>query len=325
MINKIDFNKVLLSVGIIFILTFFVTLTYDYVSYNSYNNSAPFYTYILVRFIEFGVLGLFCIYLYNQNTNLKETVYDIKVSKDFDVKKYKIAQISDFHNTNSVRLKRKIIEALKNNKPDIIVITGDLIDSRRTRILKATKFLEDLTAIAPTYYVLGNHESRKDNVQKITKTFANTGVKILRNETVKLQDNLELVGLDDINFSIPEDEQKTLADAQTVLKQTLKQNLESVVTQNDTYKILITHRPEFLTEYSECNMNLVFTGHAHGGQIRLPFIGGMFAPGQGVFPKYTKGMYSNNNTIMIVSCGIGNSKFPFRFNNRPEIVFVNIL
>lgn len=323
--NKIDFNKVLLSIGVILILTFIVTLTYDYVSYNTYDNSAPFYTYILVRFIEFGVLGLLCIYLYSQNTNLKETVYDIKVSKNFSVNRYKIAQISDFHNTNSTRLKLKIIESLKNTKPNIIVITGDLIDSRRTNIAGAKEFLENITTIAKTYCVLGNHESRKENIQELIKIFESTGVIVLRNETVKLKDNLELIGLEDINFSIPENEQENLPNSQTILKQTLKQNLENIVTQNDTYKILITHRPEYISTYSECNIDLALTGHAHGGQVRLPFIGGIIAPGQGIFPKYTKGIHTKNNTTMIVSRGIGNSKFPLRFNNRPEIIFVNIL
>lgn len=322
MMNKIDFNKMLLGIGVMLMLAFLVALTYDYISYNAYDNSAPFYTFVLVRFVEFGVLGMLCIYLYNQNTNLKETIYDITTDK---VKGYKVAQISDFHNTNSVKLKRKIIESLKSNKPDIIVITGDLIDSRRTNIAVTKEFLESITAITKTYYVLGNHESRKENVQELIKIFECTGVIVLRNETVKLKDNLELIGLEDINFSIPEKKQENLSNPQAILEQTLKQNLENIVTQNDTYKILITHRPEYISTYSECNIDLTLTGHAHGGQIRLPFVGGLFAPGQGILPKYTKGIHTKNKTKMVISRGIGNSKFPFRFNNRPEIVFVNIL
>lgn len=322
--NKLDFNKLLLGIGVMLILAFLIAFAYDYISYNSYNNSAPLYTFILVRFIEFGVLGILCIYLYSQNTSLKETDYNIKTSKNFDVNGYKIAQISDFHNTNSVRLKRNIIESIKNNKPDIIVITGDLIDSRRTNITGAKEFLESITAIAKTYYVLGNHESRKGNIQELIETFESTGVIVLRNETVRLKDNLELIGLEDINFSIPEKEQENLSNAQNILEQTLKQNLKSIVPKSNTYKILITHRPEYISTYSECNIDLALTGHAHGGQVRLPFIGGIFTPGQGIFPKYTSGIHTNNKTKLIISRGIGNSKFPFRFNNRPEIVFINI-
>lgn len=325
MINKIDFNKILLIIGIIFILAFCITVAVDYVSYNIYNNSAPFYTYVLVRAIQYLILGLTLIYLYSQNTYLKQTVYDIKIDKVLNMGSYKIAQISDFHNTNSARLKNGIISALKSNKPDIIVITGDLIDSRRTNVETAKEFLERLTAITTTYYVLGNHESRKSNIQEILTIFSSTGVKILRDEKIKLQDGIELIGLDDVNFSISEREQKNLANPQITLKKTLKQNLENIHYKSDAYTILITHRPEFLSTYSECNIDLALTGHAHGGQIRLPGIGGLFAPNQGILPKYTKGIHTKNKTKMVISRGIGNSKFPFRFNNRPEIVFVNIL
>lgn len=324
MINKVDFNKILLILGIIFILAFCITVAVDYMSYNTYNNSAPFYTYVLVRAIQFLILGLILIYLYNQNTYLKQTVYDIKIDKVLNMESYKIAQISDFHNTNSARLKNKIISALKKNKPDIIVITGDLIDSRRTNIAGAKEFLEKLTAITTTYYVLGNHESRNENIQEIINTFSSTGVKILRNEKVKLQNSIELIGLEDVNFSISEREQKYLSNPKVTLKEILKQNLENIHYKNDTYTVLITHRPEFLSTYADCNMDIVLTGHAHGGQVRLPGIGGLFAPEQGIFPKYTNGIHAEGKTTMIISRGIGNSKFPFRFNNRPEIVFVNI-
>lgn len=325
MINKVDFNKILLIIGIIFILTFCITVAVDYMSYNTYNNSAPFYTYVLVRAIQFLILGLLLIYLYNQNTYLKQTVYNIEVDKAIDMKGYKIAQISDFHNTNSARLKNDIISALKSNKPDIIVITGDLIDSRRTNVETAKEFLEKLTAITTTYYVLGNHESRKTNIQEMLTMFSNTGVKILRDEKVKLQEKLELIGLDDINFSISEREQKNLANPQITLKKTLKQNLENIHYKNDAYTILITHRPEFLSTYAKCNIDLALTGHAHGGQIRLPGIGSLYSPGQGFFPKCTNGVHTENETKMVICRGIGNSKFPFRFNNRPEIVFVNLV
>lgn len=324
MINKIDFNKILLIAGIIFILAFCITVAVDYMSYNTYNNSAPFYTRILVRSIQFLIWGLLLIYLYNQNTYLKQTVYNIEVDKAVDVKGYKIAQISDFHNTNSTRLKNSIISALKSNKPDIIVITGDLIDSRKTNIACAKEFLERLIAITTTYYVLGNHESRNENIQEVIDTFSSTGVKILRDEKIKLQDGLELIGLDDVNFSIPEKEQKSLSTPQVTLKETLKHNLKSIHYKNDSCTVLITHRPEFLSTYAKCNIDIALTGHAHGGQVRLPIIGGLFAPGQGYFPRYTNGVHTKNQTTMVVSRGIGNSKFPFRFNNRPEIVFVNI-
>jgi predicted MPP superfamily phosphohydrolase len=90
------------------------------------------------------------------------------------------------------------------------------------------------------------------------------------------------------------------------------------------FKILLSHRPELFDLYSENSMDLVFTGHAHGGQIRIPFIGGLIAPDQGIFPKYSSGSYSKDSTTMFVSRGLGNSIFPVRIFNRPEIVVVTL-
>lgn len=108
------------------------------------------------------------------------------------------------------------------------------------------------------------------------------------------------------------------------IEQKTDKALETIIKDNGGFRILLTHRPELLNVYSKYDLDLVFTGHAHGGQVRLPIIGGMFAPGQGVHPKYTKGVYKEGMTQMVLSRGIGNSKFPFRINNRPEIIFVTL-
>ena len=105
-----------------------------------------------------------------------------------------------------------------------------------------------------------------------------------------------------------------------------KINYELTISDYDKnkYSILLSHRPELFETYVDNNINLVFTGHAHGGQIRIPFIGGIIAPNQGLFPKYTSGIFTKNETNMIVSRGIGNSLFPFRINNNPELVIVEL-
>jgi predicted MPP superfamily phosphohydrolase len=92
----------------------------------------------------------------------------------------------------------------------------------------------------------------------------------------------------------------------------------------DTYTILLSHRPELFELYVESKADLVFSGHAHGGQFRIPFVGGLIAPNQGLFPKYDAGIYEEGNTTMVVSRGIGNSIVPFRINNRPEIVLAEL-
>lgn len=318
--KNIDYNKIMCITGVLLIAIFCVVLVIDYMNYNIFN-SAPFSVVVLVRVIEFWLPGAILIWLYNQNTNLKETEYLIesdKLPKTFSG--YKIAHISDFHNTNSRRIKSKIIEVLNKNKPDIIVITGDLIDSRRTNILNAKEFLKSVVSIAPVYYVLGNHESRLYDVQSLTNEVQDVGVKVLRNVSEKIErqgEHIEVLGIDDPAFYIP-------LENNYEIRQKVDNVLETVLKDSNNFKILLIHRPELLDIYAKYKFDLVLTGHAHGGQIRLPLIGGIIAPGQGFFPKYTTGIYKENNTHMILSRGIGNSKFPFRINNRPEIIIANL-
>ncbi len=318
--KKIDYNKIMCVIGVTLIIAFCIVLVIDYNSYDMFN-SAPFSAIILVRALEFWLPGAILIYLYNQNTNLKETEYLIishKLPKSFNG--YKIAHISDFHNTNSKRVKTQIIESLNHNRPDIIVITGDLIDSRRTNILNAKEFLKSIVKIAPVYYVFGNHESRLYDVQNLINEAQAVGVNVLRNMSAKVakqSEMIEFLGLDDPAFYIP-------LENNCEIRQKTDNVLKTVAKQSDSFKILLIHRPELLDIYEKYGFDLVFTGHAHGGQIRLPLIGGIIAPGQGMFPKYTKGIYKNGKTQMILSRGIGNSKFPFRINNRPEIIIATL-
>ena len=100
--------------------------------------------------------------------------------------------------------------------------------------------------------------------------------------------------------------------------------LNTLMEQETAYAILLSHRPELFETYAACGVDLVLSGHAHGGQFRLPFIGGLIAPNQGLFPKYDAGLFTDGNTNMIVSRGIGNSIIPIRFNNRPEIVLLEL-
>lgn len=319
--RNLDYNKIMLVLGILFITLFCILTIKDYMMYDGINNTTPFYIFVTTRILELMIPGSIFIYLYNQNTFVKESQYIIKSEKLQSKVKYKIAHISDFHNTNSKRAKNEIIQKLKQNKPDIIVVTGDLVDSRRTNITTAKEFVENIIDIAPVYYVLGNHESRIINIQELEKTIKETGTIVLRNETVEITDNIQVIGLDDPAFYTTVKQQKS----KEKIERRVKTKLKKLVKQNKKYKILLTHRPELFDTYVSCGVDIVFTGHAHGGQIRIPFIGGIIAPGQGFFPKLTKGIYEKDNTKMVLSSGIGNSRFPFRINNRPELIFVTLM
>lgn len=318
--RNLDYNKVMCVIGVLLIVAFCTILVVDYMNYNMFD-SQPFYARILVRILEFWLPGAILVFLYNQNTNLNKTQYFVqskRLPKSFNG--YKIAHISDFHNTNSKRIKCKIIRILNKEKPDIIVITGDLIDSRRANILNAKEFLKSLVNVAPVHYVLGNHESRLYDIQNLINEVKDAGVNVLRNVSLKIStqgETIEILGVDDPGFYAPlENSYEVRRKAENLLN--------TVVKSNTHFKILLMHRPELLELYSKYNLDIVFAGHAHGGQIRLPFVGGIVAPGQGVFPKYTTGIYKENNTQMVVSRGVGNSKFPFRINNRPEIIITTL-
>ena len=259
------------------------------------------------------------VYLYYENTRLQTTKHIItnsKIPKGFDG--YKIAHISDFHNTKSEKLTNSLINEIQKSSPNVIVITGDTIDSRRTRIDIAFNFIKQLVKITDVYYVPGNHESRIVEYEAFKESLLSIGVNLLENDTVILTENgenINLLGIKDPAFYY---------DQQVDDKEIVKEELEIIKYNKEPYTILLSHRPEVFDTYVMQDIDLVFTGHAHGGQIRIPLIGGVIAPVQGFFPKFSEGIHNKNNTTMIISRGIGNSLFPFRVNNRPELLIVEL-
>ena len=230
---------------------------------------------------------------------------------------FRIAQVSDLHNAEFGEGNSKLIQLLSQTEPDIIVLTGDLIDSRQTDIEIALTFAREALKIAPVYYISGNHEARVSEYEGLKMGLAEAGVIVLENQKVEITregESITLMGIDDPSFQ----ESYLFGDAEGVAKQAI----ETLLRVSDGYTVLLSHRPELFELYVETGMDLVFSGHAHGGQFRLPFIGGLVAPNQGFFPKYDAGLFSEENTTMIVSRGVGNSIVPLRFNNRPEIIVV---
>ncbi len=262
---------------------------------------------------------LCCFYLHYENTSLKVSNYDIlndKIPEKFD--EYKIVQISDFHNTRSKTLRNSLIEEIKEFEPNIIVITGDFIDVNRTDTRISLDFIKEINSIAPIYYVPGNHEAEMTNYQDFKNELSENKVIILDNKLEKLlveTEEINLIGVNDPRMA----NAPSVSDAAIVDKE-----LKSIEYDNNKFTILLSHRPELIDTYEENNIDLVLSGHAHGGQIRVPFIGGLFAPNQGIFPKLTSGTHEQGKTTLLVSRGIGNSTFPFRINNRPELVSITL-
>ena len=254
------------------------------------------------------------------NTALEVNEYEITSSRIPEAfNGFRIAQVSDLHNAEFGEGNSKLIKLLSQTEPDIIVITGDLIDSRQTDIEIALKFARQAIKISPVYYISGNHEARVAEYENLKMGLVEAGVIVLENENVILEregESITLIGLDDPSFK----EDYLFGDAASVTQSALTE----LQNESDGYTILLAHRPELFDTYVDAVVDLVFSGHAQGGQFRLPFIGGLVAPNQGFFPKYDAGLFSEDNTTMIVSRGVGNSIIPVRFNNRPEIIVVTL-
>jgi len=264
------------------------------------------------------VLIMFFIWQNNAIEITKYSYVNSKIPKDFNG--YSILQISDLHNKD---FNGRLVEKVKETEPNIIVITGDLIDRRNTKINIAIEFIEEISKVAPIYFVSGNHEQLSRKYILLKEKLGSLNVEIIDNSYrifKKGNSEIGLLGLADPSIEQSEETYLWSNDIYYI-----KNNLEGLLADIDTdFNILLSHRPEQFNIYKEKGVNLVFSGHAHGGQIRLPFIGGLFAPGQGVLPKYTSGIYSESDTSMVVSRGLGNSIFPLRIFNRPELVVVTL-
>jgi len=251
------------------------------------------------------------------NHALEVNTYEVSaaaIPAEFDG--FRIAQVSDFHNARFGEENQDFLELLSQTCPDIIVITGDLIDSRRTDVEVSLSLARELVDIAPVYYVSDNHESRIPADYENLKTgLENVGVHVLEDRVLSLDRagaHIRLAGIHDPSFRWGDEAESTA------------RVLGALLPDTGEFTILLSHRPELFETYVEAGAGLVFSGHAHGGQFRLPLIGGLVAPNQGLFPKYDAGLFQKDSTAMIVSRGVGNSIVPIRFLNRPEIVLVTL-
>lgn len=266
------------------------------------------------------ILGLcvsLSLFFFWQNNTLVISWYTYETGEiGEDLDGYRIVQISDLHNKQFGKNQKRLLEKIKDCNPDLIVVTGDLVDSNHTNLEKAMEFIRGVTLIAPVYYVTGNHEKwlDKDRETVLLEQLRQAEVRCLNNgeEEIRVkQDSFLLFGLDDSNL------------VDDTLEQLISDDSKGSSTE-ETFMVLLAHEPQNFLQYSDTKIDLVLAGHAHGGQIRLPFVGGIVAPDQGVFPQYTAGLYEENATSMIVSRGLGNSIIPVRIFNRPEIVCVEL-
>lgn len=225
---------------------------------------------------------------------------------------YRILHVSDLHNRMFGSEQSKLVAATKAAAPDMIVFTGDIIDSRRTNIEAVVSYVSKIKTVAPIFSAAGNHEMKSGVYDALSCKLQDFGVNILDNrveQIYKRGETIAVIGAMDAAFSTDD---------------VFENHLRDLALQSDApFRILLVHRP-VMQVYAKYWFDLVLCGHAHGGQFRLPLIGGLYAPQQGIFPKYTSGIHTENETSMVVSRGLGNSVFPFRLFNRPELVVIEL-
>lgn len=268
------------------------------------------------RWISVGCFLLLGLWLLHGNISLQTTVHEIQVKNEYaDLDGFTVVQISDLHNARFGREQSRLLAAVAEQEPDMIAITGDLVDSSHTDIDVAMAFVERAVEIAPVYYVTGNHEGWLEGTYNELKTrLEATGVFVLDDAMYSGQ----FEGLD-LNIAGVKD--PDMPGNNIVLA---KQTIQALMEDAEGYTILLSHRPELYDTYVQNNVDLVLAGHYHGGQFRIPFIGGVVAPGAGFFPEHTEGTFTENGTTMVISRGLGNSVIPIRINNRPEVVVVKL-
>lgn len=258
------------------------------------------------------------ISFYRSNMIFKTTSYTIEspfLSNAFNG--YKIAQISDLHGHVFGEAGEDLLEALDLASPNLVVVTGDAISRKEEHPEETVALLSAVAEKYPTYYIRGNHELYRDEVEPAQPQFytalQDAGIVVLDNEVVPIlyrQARLNLVGL-----------KETLSAYDTNTPPDLSTLLGEVP---EGYTILLAHNPLWFDSYVNWGADLVLSGHVHGGMVRLPLVGGVFSPDVSFFPKYDRGLYTSNQTQMVVSTGMGGSGFPFRLFNDQELVLITL-
>jgi predicted MPP superfamily phosphohydrolase len=255
--------------------------------------------------ISYFLVLLFASILW-QNNDLVVSNYQVDSGLEESIK---IVHLSDLHSKEFGQDNARLLDQVRDQEPDLIFVTGDLVDQKEDALDGQLDYMEDLNAIAPVYVVFGNHEYWSDLDEEIKSFLEEHSIVVLDNEVIYMNVKghyFQLIGLsDEASGQVVEDVFMELVNPAM-------------------YNIVLYHQTDQLDLFAEHSVDLVFSGHAHGGQVRLPLLGGLYAPNQGFLPDYTSGLYEKEETTMVVSRGLANSVIPFRVFNRPEILVLTI-
>ncbi|MGN1481399.1 metallophosphoesterase [Porcipelethomonas sp.] len=266
----------------------------------------------------FYITAVFLLYVFVENRLLITRRYKISWDNQENTQGLKIVQISDVHKRTYLSGWRVLVSRIKELEPDIILITGDLV-SRNTKSLKDTQILlEKLCRICPVYCSLGNHELelKPEIMAEYRSIMKKSGAVLLENSNEVFEKDGRTVNIygADLKLSAYKNERGRYSDLESVTAGELVRDLGE---KKDGFTILMAHNPFFFDEYAKWGADVTFSGHVHGGAVRLPVLGGVLSPERKFFPEFSKGVYRKDGKYMLVSTGIGK----LRVFNPPEILF----
>ncbi len=270
-----------------------------------------------VFLICFGILALLLVFAFFNG--LVVNTHKITTNKLHKKDSIRIVLITDLHSHIYGKNQSKLVSLIKKQKPDIIALVGDIADD--VAPIEGTKqLLIGIKGLAPTYYVSGNHEYWSNDIKNIKALFNKYNVNVLENT----YQNISIRNSDLIICGVDDPEVMRYENTNSNYREEIYNSFIELK-DKPQYKILLAHRPELIELYKESDFDLVLSGHAHGGQVRIPFIlNGLLAPNQGWFPKYAGGKYKHDSLIHIVSRGLSfNPRLP-RIFNPPELVVIDV-
>lgn len=280
-----------------------------------------------ITVIFFLLLVIAAAGIYSDNNCIEVTHYTVKSDKiPASFNGFKILQISDLHSKSFGKDNARLVKKINSENPDIVVMTGDMVNSEDTGFEVFTGLVEKIGKNCQVFYIVGNHEQNlsTDRQEALTEKLDELGVDILDNEKVTIvkgPDSINLYGLwfnlryyKDMNNEYTKDVFFGEEQINTVLG----------MADDDSFNILLTHNPLYADTYAEWGADLTLSGHVHGGMIRIPFIGGLLSPERVFFPEYDSGEYTVDGKTLIVNRGLGNGYFGVRIFNMPEISVITL-
>lgn len=233
----------------------------------------------------------------------------------------RIVQLSDLHKKSFSKNNTRLIRAVKRQKPDYIILCGDMVNRDEKKFSAIKHLLEELSIICPVFYSLGNHEidMRQEVKSELYSVIKDTGVVLLNNEEYMISRNGKMIKI--VGISLYRQNYRIKKGVYKGLRSYTVRDMVNNVGTRQGFTILLAHNPFFFDAYAKWGADLILSGHVHGGVIRVPFVCGLLSPERKLFPKYSSGVYKKNSSVMLVSRGLGK----IRLFNPPEVNIIELI